>query len=98
MSAAVERHLDKAFAALDDVSVRELEATAAVLMRRKDCLGDFYSVFSGVAAARLGGWLARFHLGQAVSSRQAEDLVEWIAEAPAPFWAHVRDALAERHP
>jgi len=21
-----------------------------------------------------------------------------IADAPAPFWGHVRDALAERHP
>jgi hypothetical protein len=24
--------------------------------------------------------------------------VDAIADAPAPFWAHVREALAERHP
>ncbi len=37
------------------------------------------------------------------TSRQAashadEELATQIAEAPAPFWRHVRDALAERHP
>jgi plasmid stabilization system protein ParE len=65
MSDAVERHLDEAFAFLDDVPVRELEATAEALERRKDCLGDFPGIFSNVADAREGGWgtdLPRFHL------------------------------------
>jgi len=30
--------------------------------------------------------------------RADEKLIEPIAEAQAPFWQHVRDALAERHP
>jgi hypothetical protein len=27
-----------------------------------------------------------------------EEFAAQIADAPAPFWRHVRDALAERHP
>jgi hypothetical protein len=46
---------------------------------------------------RLGTDIPRFHLGQAVS-RADEKLADQIADANAPFWAHVRDALAERHP
>jgi len=36
-----------------------------------------------------------------VSAQAAERrrrLAEQIADAEAPFWAHVRDALAQRHP
>ena len=91
MSDAVERHLDKAFASLDDVPVRELQAPAEALERRRDGLGKFSSVFRDVADAREGGWnsnLPRFHLGQAVS-RADEELVEKIANAQAPFWQHV---------
>jgi hypothetical protein len=29
--------------------------------------------------------------------RVDEKLAAQIADAPAPFWRHVRDALAERH-
>jgi hypothetical protein len=46
-----------------------------------------------------GGWgtdLPHFHLRESVS-RVGEKLAVQIADAPAPFWAHVRDALAERH-
>ena len=32
------------------------------------------------------------------NSRADEKLAEQIENAEAPFWAHVRDALAERHP
>ena len=42
----------KAFASLDDVPVRELEATAEVLERRRDSLGKFSSIFREVAWAR----------------------------------------------
>ena len=93
MSDAVDEHLDKAFASLDDVPVRELEATADALERRRD--GDFASIFRNVADARQGGWdstLPRFHLGQAVS-RADEGFVERIAQAEASFWGHVREAL-----
>ena len=99
MSDAVERRLDKAFASLDDVPIRELQATADAIGRRSP-LRDFAGIFRDVADARQGGWnsaLPRFHLGQAVS-RVDEELLERLEGAEAPFWAHVRDALAERHP
>jgi hypothetical protein len=63
---------------------------------RKDRLGDFSSIFPNVADAREGGWstsLPRFHLGEAVS-RADEGFVEQISEAEAPFWRHVRAAVA----
>jgi hypothetical protein len=41
--------------------------------------------------------LARFHLSEAVS-RADNTLAVQIADAQAPFWRHVRRALAERHP
>jgi hypothetical protein len=47
-----------------------------------------------------GGWgmdRPRFHVRESVS-RADDELAAQIAEAPAPFWRHVRDALAERHP
>jgi hypothetical protein len=31
-------------------------------------------------------------------SRADEKLIERIAEAEAPFWRHVREARAKRHP
>jgi hypothetical protein len=99
MSDAAERHLDKAFASLDDLTVRELQASADAIGRRSP-LYDFVSIFRNVADARDGGWdtdLPRFHLEQAVS-RADDDLLERLEGAKAPFWAHVRDALAERNP
>jgi hypothetical protein len=99
LSDAVDEHLDKALASLDDVPMRELQATADAIGRRSP-LHDFAGIFQNVADARQGGWdstLPRFHLGQAVS-RADEKLTEQITDAPAPFWRHVRDALAERDP
>jgi hypothetical protein len=62
MSDALDEHLDKAFASLDDISVRELEATAEALERPRDVLGRFSSVFRDVAFAReaagTGAWPA----------------------------------------
>jgi hypothetical protein len=55
MSDAVDEHLDKAFASLDDVPVRELMATSEALERRKDGLRGFASFFRNVAHARGGG-------------------------------------------
>ena len=100
MSDAVDKHLDKAFASLDGLTVRELEATAEALSARRHPLHEFSSIFRRVADAREGSWdssLPRFHLRENIN-RADEELAERIAEAEAPFWAHVRDALAERHP
>jgi hypothetical protein len=95
MSEAVDEYLDRALASLDDLTVRELEATAQALERRKDDLRDFASIFRNVAQARGGGWgtnLPRFHLAE--NGRRADEkFAAQIAEAPAPFWGHVRDAL-----
>ena len=69
-------------------------------LRRTDPLCDFSSVFRQVAHAREGGWstdIPRFHLRENVS-RADEELAAQIADAPAPFWGHVRDALVKRHP
>ena len=95
MSDPVDKHLDKAFASLDDVPVRELVATSEALERRKDSLRDFASIFRNVADARQGGWdsrLPRFHLEQNVR-RADEELAEQIADARAPVWRHVREAV-----
>ena len=70
------------------------------LERRRDGLRKFSSIFRNVADARGESWgtdIPRFHLREYVS-RADEELAAQIAEARAPFWGHVRDALAERHP
>jgi hypothetical protein len=100
MSDAVDEHLDKAFASLDDIPSRELHATADALERRRDGLRKYASIFRNVADARGQSWgtdIPRFHLRESVH-RADEELTAQIADAPAPFWRHVRDALAERHP
>ena len=51
MSDVVDEHLDKALASLDDLTVRELEATSEPLERRKDGLGKFAGIFRNVADA-----------------------------------------------
>ena len=56
MSDAVDEHLDEAFASLDDLTVRELQATADALERRRNGLGKFASIFRHVADAPTGGW------------------------------------------
>ena len=91
----VDEHLDAAFASLDDLTVRELEATAEAIGSRRHPLHEFASIFRGVAHAREGGWSAeipRFHLRENVS-RADDELAAQIADAPAPFWRHVREAL-----
>jgi hypothetical protein len=95
MSDAVDKHIANAFASLEDVTVRELEATAEALERRRDRLGDFSSVFRNVAGAREGGWstsIPRYHVREAVD-RADENFLAQIAGANAPFWAHFRAAV-----
>jgi hypothetical protein len=94
MSDSVDKHLDKALAWLDDVPARELHATSDAIGPRSP-LRDFAGVFREVAYSRLDGSapkLADFHLRQAVE-RGGDELAERIAEAEAPFWRHVREAL-----
>jgi hypothetical protein len=82
-----DKHLDEAFASLDDVPVRELMATSEALERGKDGLRDFASIFRQVAHAREGGWstdLPRFHLRESVS-RADDELASKIADARTPF-------------
>lgn len=54
MSEAVDKHLDNAFASLDDLTVRELDATAEVLASQRHPLHEFSSIFRTVAEARTG--------------------------------------------
>jgi hypothetical protein len=93
----VDEYLDRAFASLDEVPVRELKAVSEALGHRRHPLHDFASVFSDVAGAREGGWnanLPRYHASQAVS-RADDDLLARLEEAEAPFWVHIRDAVLE---
>jgi len=55
-------------------------------------------VVADAANERDGGFSqSRYHLSEALEG--ADDrLLEQIEHAEALFWAHVRDALAERHP
>ena len=96
MSTAYEKHVEKALAALEDLSARELEATAAKLVNRRDGWREFGLFFSALADERRGhrAWGA----GELPLSSVDDRLLERIKDAEAPFWAHVRDALAERHP
>jgi hypothetical protein len=93
--------LDKALATLEDLSARELEVTGEKLSRRRDGLRNFGLIFGDVARKRRSeSWSAdnaRFQLETAIA-RVDDRLAEQIEDAEAPFWARVRDALAERHP
>jgi hypothetical protein len=95
---SAERHMAKALAALDDVSLRELEVVAEKLSRRRDGLREFGCVFGDAARARRGDGFgsASYHLETAIAHVD-DRLAERIEDAEAPFWAHVRDALGERH-
>ena len=94
----VDKHLEKAFASLDDLSVRELVATAEAIGGRRHALHDFSSIFRNVATARGSGWstdIARLHIRKSVEGADAE-LIERIADAEAPFWQPVRSPLRKR--
>ena len=89
MSDPIDKHLDEAIASLDELTARELEATAEALASRRHPLHEFSSIFRNVAGARGESWdadLPRFHLGQAVSRADGEFAAR-IADASAPFWA-----------
>ena len=87
-------YVAKALDSLDEVSSRQLEATAERLYRRKDGLREFASVFHEVASERdgLNGVGARFRLEQALRAL-GESEAERVREAEAPFWRHVQAAL-----
>jgi len=94
----IDEHLDKAFASLDEYTVRELEATAEAIGSRRHPLHGFASIFRGVAHAREGGWstdIARFTSRR--TSRTPTRSSSSASLREAPFWKRVREALAERH-
>lgn len=94
MSKAVDKHIEKAFASLDDLSKRELEATAEAQPRRHS-LHVFASVFREVAWCRESGSdpsIGRYHVKQFVSQAD-EDVLALVEQAQAPFWGHVRKAI-----
>jgi hypothetical protein len=93
-----DRQIAAALGALDDVSIRQLEVAGERLMERRGALEKFGQVFIDVANHRDGGFgQAKWHLQEAIA--EVDDRTAAIIEnRTAPFWRHVRDALAERHP
>jgi hypothetical protein len=94
VSDAVDRHIAKGFASLDDLPKRELEATAEALSPRHP-LYDFAGVFREIAFTRETGsdpHLARFPVRE-FASRADDDLLARLEGAEAPFWGHVREAI-----
>jgi hypothetical protein len=95
VSDTVDKHIAAAFASLADVPAREQEATSEALTSRRHPLHTFSSVFRQVASSREDDsepGIARYHVREYVE-RADEDFLERIAEAEAPFWCHVRDAV-----
>jgi hypothetical protein len=87
----------RALEALEAVSTRDLIRAARGLEGRHDRAGlyRFGGVFRSFAYGRqLGGdqWLARSQLRAAVILA-SPSLAEQLAEAPEPFWRHVREAV-----
>jgi hypothetical protein len=93
---ALAPHLDGAFASLDDLTMRELAATAEALERRRDALGNFSSVFRNVAYSREDD--SDLHLARFLFARPSSTAAMSLPNrSPAPrrlFWGHVRDAVA----
>lgn len=60
-----KEQIARALAALDDVSIRQLEVAGERLTKRKDALHAFGQVFLDVANERQGGFgQAKWHLGK----------------------------------
>jgi hypothetical protein len=78
------KHIARALAALDDVSIRQLEVAGERLTLRRDGLQAFGQVFADVANERDGGFRQpRYHLKNAIDA--ADDrLRERIEHAEAP--------------
>jgi hypothetical protein len=92
--------IDQDFSPLASSS-RDLTTASSALERKRNPGTDlwrFGDVFRLVADARQDGdepgFVARIDLSVAVMDASRTALVERLAEAPEPFWRHVRDALA----
>ena len=94
MSTAYNKHVEQALATLEDLSARELEATAAKLVNGRDGWREFGPFFSALADECRGqrAWCA----GELPLSSVDDRLLERIKDAEAPFWRHVRAAIEER--
>ena len=91
--------VEEALHDLEAVSARELIRSARALEARyeQDAAGmfRFAGVFRDVACSRRRGedrWLARHQLRAAIFLAD-ESVADRLADAPEPFWRHVRDAL-----
>jgi hypothetical protein len=91
MSKAYDEHVEKALASIEDLRARELEATAAKLVNRRDGWLEFGLFFSALADERRGHhvWGSR----ELPISSVNECLMEQIKGAEAPSGAMVCDAL-----
>jgi hypothetical protein len=90
------KHIARALAALDDVSIRQLEVAGERLRERKGALHAFGQVFLDVANQRQGGFgQAKWHLEEAIDAvdDRAADVIE---NGTAPFWAIIREAVEAR--
>jgi hypothetical protein len=90
------KHIARALAALDDVSIRQLKVAGERPVERKGALHAFGQVFLDVANQRQGGFgEARWHLEEAVDAvdERAADVIE---NGAAPFWEIVREAVDAR--
>jgi hypothetical protein len=98
LSKALEKHVERALAALEEISIRELEATAdALRLPRGGPQLEFASVFRAAAENREGATWARPTSDLEAAITKADDqLAEIIEDAPHPFWQAVRKAVEAR--
>ena len=93
-----DKQIARALTALNDVSIRQLEVAGERLMDWRGALEKFGRVFMDVANEREGGLgQSKWHLREAIAEVD-ERVTAIIENGEAPFWLHVREALAERHP
>jgi hypothetical protein len=89
-------HISRALAALDDVSIRQLEVAGERLSLRRDGLQAFGQVFLDVANQRQGGsGQAKWHLQDAIDAVD-DRTAEVIENATASFWQIMRETVEAR--
>jgi hypothetical protein len=94
LSKTFQKHVERALVALEELSIRELEATADTLRRPRHGLQSFGRVFSAVASKRDGATWTSPASDLRAAIVGVDDLTkEIIADAPHPFWQAVRKAV-----
>jgi len=98
MPASWEASAEAALEDLEAVSSRDLLRTARAIGRQHDSAGlfRFAGALRGVVYDRSDGdypsAFTRIQIESAVILTGGA-LADWLAEAPEPFWRHVRDAV-----